>query len=125
MTMSKLGDPPMKKEFETAIRNMANRKAPGKSKIPAELLKALSDDTKETLLEILVECYKGELDPGKWHTAILKCLHKKKEPSNPANWHRKCLKDMTACLMSLILNSGVLTIIGKHGTETQYGSQSK
>jgi hypothetical protein len=60
-----------KKELDTVIRNMANGKAPGKSKIPAEPLKALSDDTKETLLEILIKCYKGELNPDKWHTAIL------------------------------------------------------
>jgi hypothetical protein len=50
---------------------MANGKAPDESKILAELLKALSDDTKETLLEILIKCYKGELNPDKWHTAIL------------------------------------------------------
>jgi hypothetical protein len=31
---------------------------------------------------------------------------------------------MTAHLMSSILNSRLLTIIRKHGTETQYGSQS-
>jgi exonuclease III len=123
-TMSELGNPPTKKEFDTAIKNMANGKAPGDSKIPAEPLKALSDDAKETLLEILVECFKGNTDPEEWHTAILRCLHKKKDPSNPANWRGICLKDMTARLMSSIMNSRLLTIIGKHGTETQYGSQS-
>jgi hypothetical protein len=124
-TMSELGNPPTKKEFATAIKNVVNRKAPGKSKIPAEPLKALSEDAKETLLEILIECYKGDLDPEEWHTAILRCLHKKKDPSNPAsNWRGICLKDMTARLMSSILNSRLLSIIGVHGTESQYGSQS-
>jgi hypothetical protein len=70
-TMSKLGNPPTKLAFDTLIKNMANGKAPGKSKIPAEPLKALSDDAKENLLKILVECYKGDLEPDEWHTAIL------------------------------------------------------
>ncbi len=60
-----------KKEIDTVKRTLANGKAHSKTKIPAEPLKALSDDTKETLLEILIKCYKGELNPDKWHTAIL------------------------------------------------------
>jgi hypothetical protein len=54
-TMRELGNPPTKKEFDTAIKNMVNGKSPGKSKIPAEPLKTLSKDAKVTLLEILVE----------------------------------------------------------------------
>jgi hypothetical protein len=123
--MSELGNPSTKKELDTAIKNMTNGKASSNSKIPAKPLKALSDDAKETILEILIECFKGDLNPAEeWYTAILGCLHKKKYPSNPANWHGICLKDMTACLMSSILNSRLLTITGKHGTETQYRSQS-
>jgi hypothetical protein len=121
-----LDEPPTMSELEAQIKRTSNDKAPGESRVTAEALKAASEETKEALLKVLQEFYKGEVDPGEWHEANLTCLFKQKgDAADPSNWRAIALKDMTARIMSAILNARLIKVIQVHGIETQYGSQPK
>jgi hypothetical protein len=122
--MPELDSPPTKSELDEQILRARNDSAPGESGVTNEALKHLSEKGKEMLLRILQNAFTGATNPPEWRRAILKCLFKNKgDPSNPDQWRGICLKDMTARLLSAIINSRLLKIIAKHGTEIQYGSQ--
>jgi hypothetical protein len=122
-TMHELDEPPTMEELETQIHRAKNEKAPGESKVTSEALKNLSTEAKQALLRTLQDFYNGAIDPPEWHQSTLKCLFKKGDASDPSNWRGICLKDMTARILSAILNARLTKVIQKHGIETQYGSQ--
>ena len=81
-------------------------------------------ESKTILLKILCNVYEGRTDPDEWHEALAKCLHKKGDTSDPNNWRAICLKDMSARLMSGIMNARLIQVIQEHGVKTQFRSQS-
>ena len=88
-----------------------------------EAYKVMSMESKTILLKILCNVYEGRTDPDEWHEALAKCLHKKGDTSDPNNWRAICLKDMSARLMSGIMNARLSQAIQEHGAKTQFGSQ--
>ena len=98
-------------------------KAPGESGVTPEAYKVMLMESKTILLKILCNVYKGRTDPDEWHEALVKCLQKKGNTSDPNNWRAICLKDMSARLMSGIMNARPIQVIQEHGVKTQFGSQ--
>ena len=123
-TRNDLAGPPTMEELETQIMK-ANKceKAPGESGVTPEAYKVMSMESKTILLKILCNVYEGRTDPDEWHEALVKCLHKKGDTSDPNNWRAICLKDMSARLMSGIMNARLIQVIQEYGVKTQFGSQ--
>jgi hypothetical protein len=81
-TMPEIDKDIMMDELEDHIQRMKDCKAPGKSKIPAEPFRCLTEPGKILLLGILNRFMDGKCDPSseEWHNATLKCLFKKRDP---------------------------------------------
>lgn len=52
------------KEFERALRELSDKKATGIDKIPAEIVKNLDEDTKNSLFKILNDSYEYGVIPA-------------------------------------------------------------
>ena len=77
-----LDDVPSRYKVEEAIRALANRKAVRPDGLPAELLKVLADEGKNTLgniYYIIAAVWRGGGVPQQWKNATIKVLHKKKD----------------------------------------------
>ena len=59
-----------------------------------------------------------------WHHAILKCLPKKGDMSDPSNWRGICLQDMVARVLSSILAGRLQVVLATYGIAEQFGSQA-
>jgi len=53
----------LKEEFEQALRELNDRKTTGMDKIPAEIVKNLDEDTKNSLFNILSKAYEYGNNP--------------------------------------------------------------
>jgi exonuclease III len=122
-TEIELSTAPTIDEVKIALKNMMYDKSPGPSGISPNTLKVLSDDACICLQNILSKCFLGEHDPEAFHEASLKVLFKKGDSSIPSNWRPICLKELTAKLLSSIINQRLLLVLKKHGVEYQSGAQ--
>ena len=108
-----------------AINKLANNKAPGKSGIPAEALKALPPDALEVLHQLLSRFWKGDVEHyEEWQTALLKMIYKGKgDAREPTNYRGIVLQDAYARLISAIISERLKKLLEKCGIEDQFGSQ--
>ena len=85
-----LGDPPVVNETKKALRYMANGKAMGLDKLPAELLRlGLFDSYHEILLAfhgIIVDVWMTGEVPQEFKDTTIKVLHKKKDRTECSNF---------------------------------------
>ena len=113
-------------ELETQVTKAKCEKALGESGVTPEAYKVILMESKTILLlKILCNVYEERTDPDEWHEALAKCLHKKGDTSDPNNWRAICLKDMSARLMSGIMNARLIQVIQEYGVKTQFGSQPR
>jgi len=104
-TLHSLGNVPTIKDMTAAISQMANNKAPGKSGIPAEALKALPPPALQVLHQLLCRFWRGEeYVYTEWQTALLRVLYKGKgDAREPTNYRGIVLQDAFARLTSIIV----------------------
>ena len=99
-----ISGPPTMDEFRSAIKMLANRKAPGEAGVPAELFKALEDTAFEPMFEFLSEYWTNkELDFASFHNILLKILPKKGDLSDPNNWRGIALGEVPYKILSMIV----------------------
>ena len=122
-TITETGEPPTIDEVRAAIAKMVNGKAPGEDGVTVAAIKALPDDAIELIVKYFDDFWTKGTDYDEWHSAILKCLPKKGDLSNPNNWRGICLKDIIAKIHSSIVNTRLLTLIKAADFENQFGSQ--
>ena len=122
-----IADPPTLAELDEALRSLRNNKAPGKSGIPAEAIKALPRSTREhVVLPMFQRYYKGETDSfEEWETAILKFLYKGKGSAKRLkNYRGIVLQDIFARLFSAMIGKRLSRLLKHVGIEEQFGCQT-
>jgi hypothetical protein len=69
---------------------MKNNKAPGKSGVATEVMKALLWESKKILVDSIIQSFWNERTENykEWNTAILKLLHKKGSKKALTNYRR-------------------------------------
>jgi hypothetical protein len=60
----------MREEFDKALAELKNKKAPGVDEIPAELIQNCGENTKKIIYEIIKECY----EIGQMPSDFTKCI---------------------------------------------------
>ena len=76
--LEELNNPPSLNEVRNVIKQGSCSKAAGKDGIPAELLKALSEDSLNTFHEVLASIWEEEEMPSDLHDAMISNLYKNK-----------------------------------------------
>ena len=74
-----LDGPPTMAELEEQIKKAKNGKAPGISQVTNDAYKAMTEETKQALLQTVCDIYAGILDPQEWHEARLKMSFQKRQ----------------------------------------------
>ncbi len=118
-----LDDPITSDEFQEAIDQLANYKAPGSTGVTAEALKCLPPILHHAFLSVVQGAWNGDAFAPEWHQAILRCLPKKGDLTLPNNWRGICLQDMVTRVLSSIITRRLHKVLRLHGTATQFGSQ--
>jgi hypothetical protein len=102
---------------------MKNNKAPGKSGVTAEALKALPPAGKDILVTLIMKFWEDKtVDYHEWSTAMLKLLHKKGSKKALTNYRGLALQDMTARLTSFIIAQRLNKLVKKNGLKSQFAS---
>ncbi|CAO3594863.1 unnamed protein product [Absidia cylindrospora] len=73
-------------DITSAIKQLAKKKAPGIDSIISEVLQPIHEQLSLLLLPFFSLCWKSGLTPLHWRTAQVIPLHKKGDPSDPANF---------------------------------------
>ena len=68
------------------IKRLPLRKAPGSDHLKAEMLKAVATDLAPLLSLLFSLCYQWSYTPSLWRLANVFPIHKKNDPSDPANY---------------------------------------
>jgi len=61
----------MREEFDKALMELKNKKAPGVDEIPAELIQNFGENTKKIIYEMIKECYKTGQVPSDFTKCII------------------------------------------------------
>ncbi|KAL7533253.1 hypothetical protein ACHAWF_004429, partial [Thalassiosira exigua] len=90
-------------EFEKALVGLANDKAPGENGVSPNLLKALDDDNRKIIYDLVVDFWEGK-DHESWNSGLLKIIPKAgKDETDPNNFRGINLMDVVSKVMSPIL----------------------
>jgi hypothetical protein len=94
---------------------MKNNKAPGKSGVATEVMKALLWESKKILVDSIIQSFWNERTENykEWNTAILKLLHKKGSKKALTNYRGLALQDITASLTSFIITQRLNKLVKK------------
>jgi hypothetical protein len=102
---------------------MKNNKAPGKSGVTTEALKALSHYGKNFVVSMIKSFWENDQKHyDEWKTAILRLLHKKGSKKALTNYRGLALQDVTARLTSFIIASRLNKLVKKNGLSSQFAS---
>jgi hypothetical protein len=72
----------MREEFDKALVELKNKKAPGVDEIPAELIQNCGKNTKKIIYEIIKECYETGQVPSDFTKCIIVPIPKKNNSKN-------------------------------------------
>ncbi len=87
-----LGTIPSKKEIIKAIKRTKSDKALGISQLTTDMLKNLTNDALEFVIEMIQEFWNQETDFTAWHVTKLNILYKGKgDPQDLNNYRGICL----------------------------------
>ena len=109
-------------EFLSHLNKLKNHKAAGPNGVPAEALKNLDISEKELLHSYITDVWTKHANYDDWHEALLACVPKSGDLSNPNKWRGICLLDVLSKVFSAIINGRLHKALKKYGIETQNGS---
>jgi len=102
--VEELGKAPTKDEIIVSVNSMKNNKAPGISVLTTNMLKSLPPEGLDLFMEVIQDFWsKKDINYESWHMTKLSNLYKENgDQQDPNNWHRICLKEMSAKIVSII-----------------------
>jgi hypothetical protein len=90
-------------ELEEAIALLPNNKAAGQDGILSEMLKALNEQTRGKLLQVLNKCIELEVTPTEWKLGKMVLLFKKGDVTDPANYRPITILSQCRKLLEIII----------------------
>ena len=109
-------------EFEGALRLLKNHTAPGLNGVTSEEIKALDEDLKKELFQILQEYFYNKIDIPEWHWGNLRVLPKSGDLTSPHKWRGINLLDTASKMMSVIITKRLQVALLNEGYCFQFGS---
>jgi len=110
-----------------AIKNMANEKAPGQSKLTTDMIKNLPQEATNLYFEIIQEFWtNNEVDLKAWHTTMLNTIYKGKgDPQEPNNHRGIALKETSAKVLSIVIGQRLLKRFKQINPISQFGHRKR
>ncbi|KAI5752456.1 hypothetical protein M8J77_017138 [Diaphorina citri] len=110
-----------KEEFNKALEDLKSKKAAGKDEIPAELLKALDEETKDLLFEIMKDIYaKGEI-PEDFKESKIVMLPKKPKSKKCEEYRTLSLLSHASKILTTIVKRRILQKVDENLECDQFG----
>ena len=120
--MGELDVPPLWTEFNSAIQELTNDKAPGLNGVPPNAFKSMSEENMRHHFGFITEFWEEKVNFEEWHEGQVFPVPKSGDLYDPNKRRGLNLMDIGAKLFSSLICKQIFKIIEKHGVKYQFGS---
>ena len=113
--------PPLRSEFEKALKELPNGKSPGVDQIPAELIKASGEEGVSVMHRLCCRIWNSKQWPEDWRRAVLVTLPKKGDFLNCNNYRTISLISHASKLLLKIIGKRLEQKLEEEISDTQAG----
>lgn len=111
----------MKEEFDKALMELMNKKAPGVDEIPAELIQNCGENTKKIIYEMIKKCYENGQEPSDFTKCIIVPIPKKTTAKTCEQHRTLSLISRASKILTRIVLKRIERVIDELITEDQFG----
>ena len=118
---NELGDPILRSEFETALKELKNNRAPGIDNIQAEILKNSGEKARDKLFELISKIYKLGIIPKDFEKNKIVTLPKKTGADKCENFRTISLTSHASKILTKIIQRRIEQRVEENLGEDQFG----